>query len=59
MKILFGSSRNSTCYVDINTFFRVSSNLVHFHCSQRALRARKLASTDCLSGLAFILPLPF
>lgn len=59
MKILSGVSRNSTCDVDINTFFRVSSNLVHFHCSQRALRARTLACIDCLSGLAFILPLSF
>ena len=59
MKILFGISRNSTCYVDISTFFRVSSNLIHFHCSQRALRARKLASIDYLNGLAFILPFTF
>lgn len=57
MKILFDISRNSTCDVDINTFFRVSSNLIHFHCSQHALRARKLACIDYLSGLAFILPL--
>ena len=59
MKILFGISRNSTCYVDISTFFRVSSNLIHFHCSQRALRARKLARIDYLNGLAFILPFTF
>lgn len=45
--------------MDINTFFRVSSNLVHFHCSQRALRARMLACIGYLSGLAFILPLSF
>lgn len=58
MKILFGSSRNSTCYVDINTFFRVSSNLIHFHCSPACSESQKivyrLPHSDWL--LFFLLP---